>query len=266
MKVYVGSRLATIIVFGFCLLTIICGSEAEIDPKSIVAIYLFDNDTRDTVVDSSANKYNAEITGKPKWTEGKYGQAIQLDGTTWADVDQKNQADFSLPLFTIAAWVGNMKVAGHQYVLHKSTAGADRNYIVNVQSGTGFFVGGFSPGGTWSPVVSTTNVADGKWHYLTQTYDKKSDKVLVYVDGVLEKERKMGGNPPANEGVFRIGRGPGGSFPFTGCIDEILIARTPFSADQIQKLMKDGLEKSALAVGSSTNQLTVIWGRIKSVR
>lgn len=67
-----------------------------------------------------------------------------------------------------------MKVAGHQYVLHKSTAGADRNYIVNVQSGTGFFVGGFSPGGTWSPVVSTTNVADGKWHYLTQTYDKKA--------------------------------------------------------------------------------------------
>ena len=88
----------------------------------------------------------------------------------------------------------------------------------------------------------------------------------MYVDGVLEKERKMGGNPPANEEVFRIGRGPGGSFPFTGCIDEILIARTPFSADQIQKLMKDGLEKSALAVGSSTNQLTVTWGRIKSVR
>jgi len=100
MKVYVGSRLATIIVFGFCLLTIICGSEAEIDPKSIVAIYLFDNDTRDTVVDSSTNKYNAEITGKPKWTEGKYGQAIQLDGTTWADVDQKRQAAFSLPVFT----------------------------------------------------------------------------------------------------------------------------------------------------------------------
>ena len=85
-----------------------------------------------------------------------------------------------------------MKVVGHQYVLHKSTAGKNRNYIVNVQSGTGFFVGRFSPGGKWSPVVSTTNVADGKWHYLTQTYDKKSDKVLVYVDGVLEKERKMG--------------------------------------------------------------------------
>ena len=58
MKVYVGSRLATIIVFGFCLLTIICGSEAEIDPKSIVAIYLFDNDTRDAVVDLSANSPN----------------------------------------------------------------------------------------------------------------------------------------------------------------------------------------------------------------
>ena len=106
MKVYVGSRLATIIVFGFCLLIIICVSEAEIDPKSIVAIYLFDNDTRDTIVDSSANKYNAEITGKPKWTEGKYGQAIQLDGTTWADMDQKNQAAFSLPLFNYCSLGG----------------------------------------------------------------------------------------------------------------------------------------------------------------
>ena len=81
-----------------------------------------------------------------------------------------------------------------------------------------------------------------------------------------KKRERWEGTPPANEGVFRIGRGPGGSFPFTGCIDEILIARTPFSADQIQKLMKDGLEKSALAVGSSTNQLTMTWGRIKSVR
>ncbi|HHZ91224.1 TPA: LamG domain-containing protein [Candidatus Poribacteria bacterium] len=193
--------MANVWVFGgFCLLTIIRGSKAEIDPKSIVVIYLFDNDTKNAVVDSSANEYNAEIIGKPKWTEGKYGQAIQLDGATWVDVDQKNQAAFSLPLFTIAAWVGNMKVAGHQYVLRRSTGGADRNYIVNVQLGTGFFVGRFSPGGKWSPVVSTTNVADGKWHHLTQTYEKKSGKVLVYVDGVLEKERKMGGQPPANEG------------------------------------------------------------------
>jgi len=81
-----------------------------------------------------------------------------------------------------------------------------------------------------------------------------------------KKRERWVDNPQPMRGVFRIGRGPGGSFPFTGCIDEILIARTPFSADQIQKLMKDGLEKSALAVGSSTNQLTVTWGRIKSVR
>ena len=68
------------------------------------------------------------------------------------------------------------------------------------------------------------------------------------------KKRERWVPPPANEGVFRIGGGPVDSFPFTGCIDEILIARTPFSADQIQKLMKDGLEKSGLlAVGSSPN-------------
>ena len=67
-----------------------------------------------------------------EWVEGKYGKGLQLDGATHADVEQEQAEAFSLPIFTIAAWIGDKEVGGHQYVLCKGGVSANRNYIIRL--------------------------------------------------------------------------------------------------------------------------------------
>jgi hypothetical protein len=237
-------------------------SYARIDPNSVVAIWLFEDNEDDILADTSGNEHDAMITGNPEWVDGKYGRALELDGVTYAEVAQDHADAFTLPIFTVAAWVGNMEIAGHQYVLCKGSSEPNRNYIMNIQDATGFFVSGFSEAGAWRSVVSRTNVADGKWHHLVGTYDGQTFK--VYVNGVLETQRALAGPPAANDVPLRIGRGEGQSFPFTGAIDEVLIANVALEENDIKAIMNQGLERATgmtavLPVGKLVNT----WSQIK---
>lgn len=238
-------------------------SHAAIAPESIVAIWLFD-DPDDVIIDSSGNEHDATVVGNPEWVDGRYGQAIQLDGTAYADVAQDHAEAFSLLTYTLTAWIGEKEIGGHQFVFHKSTGNTDRNYIMNIQLDTGFFVSGFCTAndGAWRSVVSTTNVADGQWHHLAGTYDGEAFK--VYVDGVLEKTTVLVGGPALNDAPPRIGRGANQAQPFTGIIDEILVANVALDQDDIQSIMNRGLEEATgMNAVSAAGKLASTWARIR---
>lgn len=255
------------LLFGMAVLVtagiLISSSYARIDLNSIVAMYLMDEDEGDVLVDSSENGRDAEITGKGDWVPGKYGQAISLEGTTYAEVNAEHTEAFNLPIFTVTAWIGEKEVTGHQYVLCKGSAEANRNYVMNIQDGTGFFVAGFTDAAGWHAVTSTTNVADGDWHHLAETYDGQTCK--NYVDGVLERQLQLAGPPAMSDVNFRIGRGEGSAYPFQGLIDEVLIASVALDESDIKAMMNRGLEAATgLSAVSSAGKLATAWGQIKS--
>jgi sialidase-1 len=255
------------LLFGMAVLVtagiLISSSYARIDLDSIVAMFLMDEDEGDVLADSSGNGRDAEIKGKGIWVPGKYGQALSLDGTNYAEVDAEHSEAFSLPIYTVAAWIGEKEVSGHQYVLCKGGVSDNRNYIMNIQDATGFFVAGFSDAGGWHAVTSTTNVADANWHHLVGTYDGQTYK--NYVDGVLEKQQQLAGPPATNDVNFRIGRGEGSSYAFQGLIDEILIASVALDESDIKAMMDRGLEMATgISAVSSAGKLATAWGQIKS--
>jgi hypothetical protein len=224
---------------------------ARIDPNSIVAMWLFDEDEDDIFVDSSENGRDAMAYGNISFVDGKYGKALELDGTVYGEVDPQLSEAFTLPVFTVAAWIGDKEVSGHQYVLCKGGVSANRNYIMNIQDATGLFVSGFSDKGGWHAVTSTTNVADGGWHHLVGTYDGKNFK--VYVDGVLEKDQALAGPPMENNVPFRIGRGEGTAYQFHGLIDEI------------KSIMNLGLERATgLIAVFPSDRLATTWVSIRT--
>ncbi len=242
---------------------LINSSYARIDPNSIVAMYLIDEDDGDFLPDSSGNERDAQIIGKGNWVPGRYGKGLMLEGTTYAEVGAEHSEAFSLPVFTVAAWIGEKQVTGHQYVLCKGGVSANRNYIMNIQDATGLFVAGFSDAGGWHAVTSKTNVADGDWHHLVGTYDGQTCK--NYVDGVLETEQQLAGPPIMNDVLFRIGRGEGQNYPFEGIIDEVLIANVALDENDINALMNQGLEKATgVFAVSATDKLVTAWGQIRS--
>ena len=252
------------IVTLFAVGILVNSSYARIDPDSIVAMWLFDNDEDDVLIDASENGYDAMLFGNVEWVEGRYGEALKLDGSTYADVDQEKSEAFNLSTYTIAVWIGEKEVAGHQFILHKSTGNTDRTYIMNVQDATGLFVSGFcnADDQVWRSVVSKTKVADGDWHHLAATYD--DEKFRIYVDGVLENEPALAGPPAMNDAPFRIGGGAATSMRFIGVIDEILVANVAFDEADIKAIMNEGLEKAAgLTAVSAAGKLGTTWGDVK---
>jgi len=61
-------------------------SSAKIDNETIVGMWLFDEDTGDTVKDSSGNKNDGKFKKGPKRVAGKFGLACELDGTSYVEV------------------------------------------------------------------------------------------------------------------------------------------------------------------------------------
>ncbi len=236
---------------------------AGIDPNSIVAMWLFDEDEDGIFVDASGNGRDAAAFGNISFVDGKYGRALELDGTVYGEVDPQLSEAFTLPVFTVAAWIGDKEVSGHQYVLCKGGVSANRNYIMNIQDATGFFVSGFSDKGGWHAVTSTTNVADGDWHHLVGTYDGKNFR--VYVDGVLERDQALAGPPMENNVPFRIGRGEGTAYQFQGLIDEILIANVALDESDIKSIMNQGLGRvTGLFAVFPSDRLATTWASIRA--
>ena len=76
-------------------------SYADVDPKSIVGAWLFNETKGKIAADSSGNNHNGKLEGGAKWGKGKFGNAIQLNGKdAWVSVPEIEL----LEEFTILKW------------------------------------------------------------------------------------------------------------------------------------------------------------------
>ena len=83
-------------------------SSAEIDPKSAIAIFLFDDRTaKDTVIDHSGKRNHGTIRGKVEYDEGVFGNAIEfpVPGDIGSCLDFEEPLFNNLEEFTIVLWV-----------------------------------------------------------------------------------------------------------------------------------------------------------------
>ena len=84
------------------------------------------------------------------------------------------------------------------------------------------------------------------------------------MDGVLEKTTVLAGGPATNDAPPRIGRGPNQSHPFTGIIDEIMVANVALDQDDIQAIMTEGLEgATGMNAVSAVGKLATTWARLR---
>ena len=89
-------------------------SFAEIDPKSVIAAFLFDDDTETKMIrDESMKRNSVKVRGRIGYDEGKFGQAIEFPGGV-----RSSCLDFEKPLlnhleeFTIVFWVNRSPAIG----------------------------------------------------------------------------------------------------------------------------------------------------------
>ena len=261
------SRLILMSVNLIMLLMIFPGiSDAAISQDSVVALWLFDEADGDILKDSSGNQHNGNIIGAPSWEDGKFGLAINVDGSTYIRIPHAE--DLSLETYTITFWLASESAGGWVPVFSKSGGNETRNYALFFVENTGVAAMSVSDGTSWIDVNSGVKANDGNWHYVAMTFDKNSGEATLFFDGEEKAKGTIVMGPFLSEFdiVFAAWHNTAiGNEGYTGKFDDAGIFSDILTQEDIQNIMTTGLKESVgvLAV-EPIHKIATTWGKIRA--
>jgi len=252
-----------LVVFVLCAM-LVGSSYAEISPGDIIGIWFLNEIVGGVAKDSSGNGHDGEIIGDLEVVNAKFDKGFEFDGVLGNYVSVPHDESLDLAEFTVTYWC-KMGVSGSWQIpvlkVDGATSGAHRNVDFQTPPEGGGVSVYFSQGANqWRGAIGTTVVSDEEWHHIAGSYDL--DRLLLYVDGVLEGEGDHDGVPDFMEDPLMLGSGE--IWPFLGIIDDVGIFNKALSADDIVNIMNNGLDKAlSITAVSSAGKLTATWGGIK---
>ena len=238
-------------------------SYARIDPKTVVGIWLFDDDGGDVAVDSSENGNDGTLIGGPEWTDGKFDEALQFDGVDdYVDVGNADNLSITGD-FTFSMW---LKISAYptnwKGMLSKGTGDYQNEFnfrYKNAESGHYYFgtganaiICGWTPSEDL-PLDAWTHVAGVR---KSKTYQK------LYFDGIEKRTVDITDDVVSTDANVTIGRESWKGFFFEGLIDEVAIFSAALEPEDIQTLMDEGLKESLTAVEFS-GKLISTWAALR---
>lgn len=264
MEVTVKMKTLTCVSMSLIVILIASQSFAGLDPATIEGLWLFDEGDGDLAKDSSGKDRDGELVKGAKWVDGKFGKALEFDGTGACVV----VPEFENPTkaITVTAWVKSNTPTWntHGWILSKRNA-----FIVHANQGSGniswcvFIDGGWNtPHGWQTGEVGPDDIT--VWHMYTCTFDSSTGDWKIYIDA--EEKSSLSCNKSEinlDTGHMTIGRDDDecpNRFG-NGIVDEVAIFNVALSKDDINTIMK-GFE-TALAV-EPEGKLTTTWSTIKT--
>ncbi len=237
----------------------------EIDPETVVAIWLLDDDPGKTATDLSNNAHDGNIASG-EWVAGKFGKALEFDGKTdHVEVPDAEGLD-GVPQITVVCWTKYDKEPPQNY----APVGKEPLYrFIIGKGGSGHFVVA-TTGNAWysaGTVASGSGITPGEWHHLAGTYDET--RARFYVDGKLAGQgpQAISGEVLNNAAGFTMAKSIADNVDYLeGIVDEVAVFSVALSEADIKTIMTVGLEKAYagdIAVSSSC-KLNTTWAEIKS--
>ncbi|HIO08700.1 TPA: hypothetical protein EYN09_17455 [Candidatus Poribacteria bacterium] len=126
-------------------------AKAEITKEDIVAIWMFDEGSGNTLKNSSENGNDGKLIERPTWVDGKFGKALKFNADKKQRVKVENSDSLNLTdQISILAWGLVSDTTGNRRFLQKSTEGSDNQYRLLREGGFFRFDAG--------PSVSTSSM------------------------------------------------------------------------------------------------------------
>lgn len=240
-------------------------ASAEIDPDSVVGVWLFDEGKGDVATDASENGLDGELIDKPKWVEGKFGMALEFDGqSSYVQIPAHENPNEAI---TVSAWVKSPNATWNQpgWIVEKRPA-----YIIHPNNGTTNVAWPVCNGGCWNKPggwndgnVGTDDITE--WHMYTTTFDSNTGEQYIYIDAEEESALDLAKNPiDSDSGPVNIGFDDccGGTRFGAGVVDEVVILSVALEQSDIEKMYKNGLYAEVLAV-EPADKMTTTWADVK---
>jgi outer membrane protein assembly factor BamB len=196
----------------------------------LVAAYGFDEGSGTTVADASGNGNNGTIANATWAATGKYGKALQFNGTS-ALVTVPDAASLHLSTgMTLEAWVNPSTVNGSwRDVIYK---GNDNFYLEATTPKSSRPDAGMIAGGSYADAFGKKALPTNTWSYLTETYDGST--LRLYVNGTQVASTAHTGTIATSTNPLQIGGDSIYGQYFAGLIDEVRVYNVALTAAQIQ--------------------------------
>ena len=233
---------------------------------SLVAYWGFEENTGNTVYDSSGNNNTGTVHGAT-WTSGKYGSALSFDGASDGTDDYvsvPHSDSINLDVFTVSSWVSFYDVTRSQVFLDKRNGQWHRNYglyyyyqeyasgvpqndYLMTSIGDGSYMPTSFSNGAYAPVSLNPN----QFYHVAATYDQSV--LRLYLDGNEIASNNVTMPGITGNGDLLIGRHqPQYTYPTYGIIDEVRIYDHALSQSEILADMQAPIPEPAtmLLLGS----------------
>jgi hypothetical protein len=235
-------------------------SYARIDPQTVVGIWSFDEGKGDIAADSSSNKNDGTLQNDPEWTEGKFGEAIQFDGSDdYVDVGNADNLSITGD-FTFSMWVNISEYpTGWRNMLSKlvNDTNAEFNFRYKTSTEAQFYFGTGAAAiiCNWNP---SQDLPLDTWTHIAGVRKSKT-YLKLYFDGVEKRSQNITTDAISTDAHVTIGRQSDNKFYFSGSIDEVIIFNAALEAEDIRTLMNEGIPQAV----DPSGKLVFTWAALR---
>lgn len=242
---------------------------SDIDPKTCVGVWIFDENNGEVAKDSSGNQNDGTLVNSPKWVKAELGNALSFDGVD----DYVN-----LPAVTSDNWAGVTLVAWVWLNLlptelpssYGEIYGSNQDIydMYEDKNNNELRVKVTTTVSAERPGIPTAQLETNRWLHIVGTYDSVEGKVKIYMNGQLIDTHNLTGLVNGAQ-YSSIGSQGGPNGPFTdflnGMIDEVALFNVSLDEQDIQTLMNKGLKESlGIAAVVFSGKLASTWASIKA--
>ena len=207
--------------------------------NSLVLYMPFDNDARDYALSNDGTVTGATLNK----TDFKVGSgAFSFDGNDFINTTFKSSAILGNDV-SVSGWVKIDGTTGIDQDIVGEGSTPKYPYLLRYQDSSSKFHFALYDG-TNAPAVLSNTVILGKWYHLVGIRDTATDRIYLYVDGVLNSnttDTTTGDLRSGRNTVF--GRRATSTFYMKGVLDEVAIWNRSLSAAEIQQLYYAGIGK-----------------------
>lgn len=212
----------------------------------------------------SMNELDGSIQGSPTWVDGKFGMALELNGSdAFVEVPAHENPQEQI---TISIWVKSNTDTWNQHGWFVEKRNA---FIIHPVIDTKEVAWAVCNGGCWNMPgswrdgsVSPDDITE--WHMYTTTFDSNTGQWFIYVDGKEESAMDLTKTQiDADNDTLFIGNDTccAGRFG-NAIIDEVAIFNVALEEDDINSLMNKGLEPALTSI-EADGKMATKWGNIK---